>query len=53
MVSLLLCDCGHCMTTIMVITCLHLIMAIIISLAQILEGTQFTAVNIQQIYKWD
>ena len=34
-------------------TCLHLIMAIIITLAQILEGTQFTAVNVQQIYKWD
>ena len=28
-------------------------MAIIITLAQILEGTQFTAVNVQQIYKWD
>ena len=30
-----------------------LIMAIIITLAQILEATQFTAVNMQQIYKWD
>ena len=34
-------------------TCLHLIMATIITPAQILEGTLFTAVNIQQIYKWD
>ena len=28
-------------------------MAIIITLTQILEATQFTAVNMQQIYKWD